>query len=210
MNNQYYYGNQHSKWKPILFGILALIVVIGIGTGLYYFNKTIELYTEEVEETPLMNTYAQQERADYLALKHKKKATIQDIAYAQLEQATGLSGNINHFEEWGLHTGDKFVRYGVLSGDGVPYSSQMKNNQGAGTSLSKFDASDDAYWKKIKDKDFNSIRNKVNTQLPTLSSKDEQVSQIKDAIKKAQQDDIMNAGQRKQNHDKKLTPQDVR
>ena len=54
------------------------------------------------------------------------------------------------------------------------------------------------------------IRNKVNEQLPTLSSKDEQVSQIKDAIKKAQQDDIMNAGQRKQNHDKKLTPKDVK
>lgn len=209
-NNQYYYGNSNSVWKKVLFVILGLIVIAGIGTGMYYFNKTIDLYTEEVDETPLMNTYAQQERQDYLAMKHKKKATIQDIAYAQLEQATGLSGNISHFEQWGLHTNDKFVRYGVLSGDGIPYSSKMKSSQGAGTSLSKFDASDDAYWKKIKDKDFHSIRDKVNEQLPTLSSKDEQVSQIKDAIKKAQQDDIMNAGQRKQNHDKKLTPQDVK
>lgn len=209
-NNQYYYGNSNSVWKKVLFVILGLIVIAGIGTGMYYFNKTIALYTEEVNETPLMNTYAQQERQDYLAMKHKKKATIQDIAYAQLEQATGLSGNISHFEQWGLHTNDKFVRYGVLSGDGIPYSSKMKSSQGAGMSLSKFDASDDAYWKKIKDKDFHSIRNKVNEQLPTLSSKDEQVSQIKDAIKKAQQDDIMNAGQRKQNHDKKLTPKDVK
>lgn len=209
-NNDYYYGTEHSKLKAFLIGSLIVAVITGIGIGLYYFNKTVNLYTEEVNETPLMRTYAQQERQDYLALKHKKKATIQDIAYAQLEQATGLSGNVSHFEQWGLHTGDKFVRYGVLSGDGVPYSSTMKNNQGAGTSLSKFDASDDAYWKKIKNKDFHSIRNKVNNDLPELSSKDEQVSQIKDAIKKAQKDDIMNAGQRKQNHDKKLTPRDVR
>lgn len=205
MNNYGYYVSGKQK---ALFAFIVIFIIGLLGTGIYYFNKTIGVYMANIDQTPLMRTYAQNEVYEYQKREHRGKATIQDIAYTQMEQATGLSGNVNHFTQWGVHTGDKFVRYGILSGDGVPYSSNMKNSYSGG-SLTRFDIQDQKYWKNIKDKDFKGIKNKVNDDLPKLSSKHEQENQIKDAIKKAQQDDIMNAGQRREKHDKKLTPTDV-
>lgn len=197
------------KEKIGIFSVIVAIILVVI-ISIVSFNHVINSYETTISNQPIIDTYAQAEEKQYEAEKHKPKPTIKQIAYAQMEEATGLSGTgSNHFQDWGINTNDKFIKYGILSGDGIPYYSTMKNSDSTGQTLKNFDDQNDAYWKQIKDKDFSSIKNKVNAQLPQLTSKNNQINEIKDSVQKAEQDDIMNHQKIKEEHYKTMKPTDV-
>lgn len=197
------------KEKIGIFSTIIVVILIII-FSIIGFNHVINTYEQKINEQPIIDTYAQAQEKEYEQEKHKPKATIKEIAYTQMEEATGLSGTgANHFQNWGINTDDKFIKYGILSGDGIPYYSTMKNSDSTGQTLKNFDAQNDSYWKQIKDKDFNNIKDKVNKQLPQLTSKNNQINEIKDNVQKAEQDDIMNHQKIKEEHYKTMKPTDV-
>lgn len=186
-----------TKGEKITLVLSILFITIMISVGTFFFLKILSNYQKEIDKTSLMRTYSQdivyQAKQQAQSAKHQ---TIQDIAYAQLQAATGLSGNTNAYSVWGVHTDDKFIKYGVLIGDGIPYISENKSQQTS--SLSDFDVNDKKYWQNVKDKNFDAVKSKINNALPKISSKSEQEEQIKSAIIKAKKDDILNQQQREQ------------
>lgn len=186
-----------TKGEKITLVLSILFITIMISVGTFFFLKILSNYQKEIDKTSLMRTYSQdivyQAKQQAQSAKHQ---TIQDIAYAQLQAATGLSGNTNAYPVWGVHTDDKFIKYGVLIGDGIPYISENKSQQTS--SLSDFDVNDKKYWQNVKDKNFDAVKSKINNALPKISSKSEQEEQIKSAIIKAKKDDILNQQQREQ------------
>ena len=198
-----------TKKEKISIFATIFIVVIAIVFSIFNFNKAINHYEAKINDESIVETYNQNQKQEYAASLHKKDPTIQQIAYAQLEQATGLSGSTNHFQNWGISTDDKFLKYGILCGDGIPYYSNMKTDNGSQQSLTQFDVNDQKYWQNIKNKNFDQVKNKINQELPQLSSKNEQLQQIKNSIQKAQQDDIMNQNKIQQEHAKTLKPSDL-
>lgn len=186
-----------TKGEKITLVLSILFITIMISVGTFFFLKILSNYQKEIDKTLLMRTYSQdivyQAKQQAQSAKHQ---TIQDIAYAQLQAATGLSGNMNAYPVWGVHTDDKFIKYGVLIGDGIPYISENKSQQTS--SLSDFDINDKKYWQNVKDKNFDAVKSKINNALPKISSKSEQEEQIKSAIIKAKKDDILNQQQREQ------------
>lgn len=196
-----------TKGEKITLVLSILFITIMISVGTFFFLKILSNYQKEIDKTPLMRTYSQdivyQAKQQAQSAKHQ---TIQDIAYAQLQAATGLSGNTNAYPVWGVHTDDKFIKYGVLIGDGIPYISENKSQQTS--SLSDFDINDKKYWQNVKDKNFDAVKAKINNTLPKISSKSEQEEQIKSAIIKAKKDDILNQQQREQKAAKAETAAD--
>lgn len=196
-----------TKGEKITLVLSILFITIMISVGTFFFLKILSNYQKEIDKTPLMRTYSQdivyQAKQQAQSAKHQ---TIQDIAYAQLQAATGLSGNTNAYPVWGVHTDDKFIKYGVLIGDGIPYISENKSQQTS--SLSDFDINDKKYWQNVKDKNFDAVKSKINNALPKISSKSEQEEQIKSAIIKAKKDDILNQQQREQKTAKAETAAD--
>lgn len=196
-----------TKGEKITLVLSILFITIMISVGTFFFLKILSNYQKEIDKTSLMRTYSQdivyQTKQQAQSAKHQ---TIQDIAYAQLQAATGLSGNTNAYPVWGVHTDDKFIKYGVLIGDGIPYISENKSQQTS--SLSDFDINDKKYWQNVKDKNFDAVKSKINNALPKISSKSEQEEQIKSAIIKAKKDDILNQQQREQKAAKAETAAD--
>lgn len=196
-----------TKGEKITLVLSILFITIMISIGAFFFLKILSNYQKEIDKTSLMRTYSQdivyQAKQQAQSAKHQ---TIQDIAYAQLQAATGLSGNTNAYPVWGVHTDDKFIKYGVLIGDGIPYISENKSQQTS--SLSDFDINDKKYWQNVKDKNFDAVKSKINNALPKISSKSEQEEQIKSAIIKAKKDDILNQQQREQKAAKAETAAD--
>lgn len=196
-----------TKGEKITLVLSILFITIMISVGTFFFLKILSNYQKEIDKTSLMRTYSQdivyQAKQQAQSAKHQ---TIQDIAYAQLQAATGLSGNTNAYPVWGVHTDDKFIKYGVLIGDGIPYISENKSQQTS--SLSDFDINDKKYWQNVKDKNFDAVKAKINNTLPKISSKSEQEEQIKSAIIKAKKDDILNQQQREQKAAKAETAAD--
>lgn len=196
-----------TKGEKITLVLSILFITIMISIGTFFFLKILSNYQKEIDKTSLMRTYSQdivyQAKQQAQSAKHQ---TIQDIAYAQLQAATGLSGNTNAYTVWGVHTDDKFIKYGVLIGDGIPYISENKSQQTS--SLSDFDINDKKYWQNVKDKNFDAVKSKINNVLPKISSKSEQEEQIKSAIIKAKKDDILNQQQREQKAAKAETAAD--
>lgn len=196
-----------TKGEKITLVLSILFITIMISVGTFFFLKILSNYQKEIDKTSLMRTYSQdivyQAKQQAQSAKHQ---TIQDIAYAQLQAATGLSGNTNAYPVWGVHTDDKFIKYGVLIGDGIPYISENKSQQTS--SLSDFDINDKKYWQNVKDKNFDAVKAKINDALPKISSKSEQEEQIKSAIIKAKKDDILNQQQREQKAAKAETAAD--
>lgn len=196
-----------TKGEKIILVLLTLFVVVMFSVGAFFFSKILSNYQKEIDKTSLMRTYSQdivyQVKQQAQSAKHQ---TIQDIAYAQLQAATGLNGNTNSYSVWGVHTNNKFIKYGVLVGDGIPYISENKSQQTS--SLSDFDINDKKYWQNVKDKNFDAVKSKINNALPKISSKSEQEQQIKSAIIKAKKDDILNQQQREQKAAKAETAAD--
>lgn len=200
------YGMSTGKKVAIWLGSLTALGLIIF--GLITFQNNLNKQLKEINDTPLLMTYAEDQKAQAERIANKPKPTIQDIALALMSKQTGLSGNKTTYTPWGVHTKSKFVKYGVLSGDGVSYSSEFKSDKDNSLSLSQFDAIDKEYWRKIKDKDFKKVKDTVNENLKDLNTKDNQLKDIQATIKKAEEDSKVTKKSNGEIH-KNMKPQDV-
>lgn len=194
--------------KFLMFLMGAMFVGV-LGVGIYQFNNMMNKTESGINKTKVVQTYAENQRQIAKAKANAKEPTVKEIAAQYMDKSTGVAGSKKGYSQFGVTSNDKFIKYGVLSGDGIPYSSTMKNSN-QNLSLSQFDIMDKEYWNNIKNKDFTNARDKVNKELPELTSKDNQMKEIQQTIKKAQEDEKKNNQELIEQQKKNAKPQDVK
>lgn len=171
---------------------LPILVIILVFSGIGWLKSQTKSKEAEIQKTDIVQSYADDLKAQAKAKKNQAPKTTAQIAEALILKKTGLGAKKEGYDMTGIDPdAGVFVTQGVLKGNGIPYSSNFTGYGNSKFDLSGFDADDNAYWEKIKTDDYNKLAGNAKQQVDQYRNNNEkyQTQEITNSLRKAQFDE---------------------
>lgn len=182
-----------SKTFKVLFFAIPIGIIVAIISFFLIMNSMINHAQSSLDNKEVAMTYIQSiDKAAY-DKKHAPKKTPQQVAQQIMLKSVGLGGSSYGYDSTGIASSDGlFVKQGVINGNAVPYSSNFDafNNIEGGVNVKSFDQADRDYWSKVKENDFNKMKNNAQKQVDDFRNNNAQFQEqeMENQVRKAQYD----------------------